>query len=151
MAGTTLPNDSLQTNWREVWEAYASAKFVADEYERAVFNPAWEKIRAVHDAMGAIHNPVTANGGKLLSIDEQSRIEAEFVPDWDAISDKMEELNAEVYGERRWAVLLTPAPDRAALEWKINVLFGDSGDYCNSVRMDGVNAFLDDVRRMVTE
>ena len=64
----------------------------------------------------------------------------------------MEALNERAYSELEWQVLLTPAPDREALEWKINLLFGDAAQedgYCPTWRMDGVNAFLADVRRLL--
>lgn len=138
MADPTLQNESIQTNWRHAWEAYASAKAEADEYERAVFNPAWAKIEA-------------KLAGKLYSVEDRKKIETAVVPDWDAINVKMEELNAAAYSDLEWTVLLTPAPDRDALEWKMNLLFGaEEEDGCSSSwRMDGVNAFLADVRRML--
>lgn len=136
MADTTLQNETILTNWQKAWEAFASAKGAADEYERAVFKPAEAKILAARSAIP-------------LSIEARQNMEAEAVPDWDAINDKMEELNGAAYSDRAWELALTPAPDRDALEWKMDHLFGDCDEYSDSVRMDAVNAFLADVRRML--
>ena len=148
MATDTVQNETIAANWQAAWEAYASAKRESDEYERTVFRPAWEKIEALQ--FGVVRaSAIGRREPPPLSITERERREAEAVPDWDAINEKMEDLNAKTYSEAEWAVLLTPAPDRDALEWKMDKLFGEGGEYSPTWRMDGINAFLADVRRLL--
>lgn len=137
MATDILSNEPIAGNWQAAWAAYEAAKIEADEYERAVFKPAEAKVEALRPA-----GPVPIEFRRKL---------LDAVPDWDAINDKMEALNEAAYSDTSWQLLLTPAPDREALEWKMNLLFGDTDeDGCSpSWRMDGVNAFLADVRRML--
>lgn len=136
MANDTLQNETIRTNWQRGREAFETAKAAAEEYEQATFNPAWAKIDAIR-------------GGKLAQIEDRAELETKAVPDWDAISDKMEALNERAYSDAEWQLLLTPAPDRDALEWKMDRLFGDADEYCDSIRMDAIAAFLADVRRLL--
>lgn len=137
MADRNVQDDSIRTNWQRAWEEFTAAKAEAEEYERAVFDPAYEKIEAAR-----ANRP-------LFPVDERKARETAVVPDWDAINEKMEELNQRAYSDLEWRLLLTPAPDRDALEWKMNFLFGDDDEYSDCWRMDGVNAFLADVRRLL--
>lgn len=137
MATITLEADAIREKWREAWNAYSAARHLAEEYDRNVFTPAYEACQA-------------ATGGKLQPVEWRHKIEREAVPDWDAIAERMDELNAAAYAHLHWNLVLTPAPDREALEWKISELFGGEGDHSACWRMDGINAFLADVRRLLS-
>ena len=74
--------------------------------------------------------------------------------DYNAATDQVERL-CNLMCDRERDLLLMPAPDRSALMWKLERLFGpevrNEDDFCDSWCPEWINAVMDDARRLLSD
>lgn len=180
MHAAVISEETLTT--RETWNAMLDelddAKRAFDLYDKTVFDQTYQYIKKTAPRPDLVFE-VEARSGRTarftvsptdlhawddhisLEFREKAAVIREAwlthrslcgIMGWDQICDEQERLCA-VQGDVEEKLICTPAPDRAALYWKLDRLFGPDvradDDYGDSWCAKWVNAVMADARRFL--
>lgn len=114
---------ALRGEWEAALAKLRTANTKYNDYAANVFDPAWNAEKAFEEAHGLVHK---LPNGKWSPFYYDRRRELQekhgtgyLVPDY---MHKRNDALAEAISEAEMAVLNTPAPDLAALRWKLDEL-----------------------------
>jgi hypothetical protein len=126
-AATTAPVD--RRAWDFAMARLEATKAASDTYDANVFDPAYNREQAFEASHGLSHQfpdgSYTPNYHERRKALWDTHGKAHCLPD--DISDEQERL-VEVMCDAEFAVMQTPAPDTAALRWKLDKLFDTGTD-----------------------
>ena len=119
--------------WQAALAAYSAAADAQDAYDRDVLTPTNMALDAILAALGPVRE--TDAVGRAMEEAGARTAQARFD---ELVDDKHASLGK---------LLLTPAPDLAAVAWKLDN-FNDAAFYYDNNVVDIIGAIADDVRRL---
>jgi hypothetical protein len=138
---------ALRRDWEAAMARYKAAQVKHDAYAANVFDPAWNAEKAFEEARGLVHKLPNGNWSPFY-YDRRCEFQAEHGTAYcapDEMHERMDGLADELANEA--AVLLdTPAPDLAALRWKLDYLTDRGTEWGG---WEGMNQPLADIARLL--
>ena len=178
IASVRGPTDA--TCWDGAMSAYQAAKSAFDHFDATVWQPLADELDRVSPRPDLWFEVEAQSGQKAryqvpandlhawdnhISATFQTKA-AEVRRAWldhkaaqerlgyNAATDQVERL-CNLMCDRERDLLLMPAPDRSALMWKLERLFGpevrNEDDFCDSWCPEWINAVMDDARRLLSD
>lgn len=134
-------------DWECAMKRYLDAEAAYQHYARTVYDPAHARMIAFEEANGM------AQGSPAYTRDAVQALHARHggifaVPD--DVGEMCDRLSDEAY-EAEWVLRKMPAPDHAALRWKLDrfLTCDDNDGYTDSWSTDAIAQTIEDYRRLL--
>lgn len=138
-----------QTAWLAAMEAMWTADRAFDEYKDAVWEPLSKAYEAWLTENGASRK--LGDGGPVQW--ERRKVLEDVHPlkgEWEAVNEEIDRLT-DVFSDAQTALMEMPAPNKAALRWKLDKLLDDGDDISTaSWSMDYARQTIADYRRILS-